>query len=66
MKQAFYRVGNHIINQYEVRRVELLKGKPCPDGCIAIPRATIYFKDGTKITVASTQVSLFVKGLMEF
>lgn len=32
MKQAFYRVGNHIINQYEVRRVELLKKKPCPEG----------------------------------
>lgn len=63
-KKAFYRIGNHIVNQYEVRRVELLKPKACPDGCIPIPKATIHFKDGSKIHVTSMKVPSFIEFLV--
>lgn len=64
-KKAFHRVGNHIVNQYEVRRVEILKGASCPEGCGAIPKATIYFKDGSKITVTSKHIPTLIVRLME-
>jgi hypothetical protein len=63
-KKVFHRVGNHIINQYEVRRVELLSGKVCLEGCEAIPKARIWFKDGTKIEVTSKHVPTFIQYLL--
>lgn len=64
-KKAFHRVGNHIINQYEVRRVEILKGASCPEGCEAIPKAAIHFKDGSKITVTSKHIPMLCARLLE-
>lgn len=63
-KKVFYRLGNHWINQYEVRRVELLKPTArCPKTCIPIPKATIWFKDNTEITVTSKRVPAFLCAL---
>jgi hypothetical protein len=63
-KKAFHRIGNHIVNQYEVRRVELHKPKACPDGCVATPKATIHFKDGSCIQVTSVRVPAFIEFLI--
>lgn len=64
-KKVFHRVGNHIINQYEIRRVELLKGASCPEGCESIPKGAIYFKDGTKIIVTSKHIPMLIARLLE-
>ena len=63
-KKVFHRLGNHIINQYEIRRVELLKPRTCPEGCMPIPKARIIFKDGTKLEVRCKRVPAFIEYLL--
>ena len=63
-KKVFHRIGNHIVNQYEVRRVELLRPRACSEGCVAIPKARIWFKDGTKLEVTCKRVPTFIEYLL--
>ena len=63
-KKVFHRLGNHVINQYEIRRVELLPPKRCPEGCVAIPKVRVWFKDGTKLEVTSERVPTFIEYLL--
>lgn len=63
-KKVFHRIGNHIINQYEIRRVELLAPRKCPEDCMPIPKARIWFKDGTKLEVRCKRVPAFIEYLL--
>jgi hypothetical protein len=54
-KSVFYRVGNHIVNQYEVRSVEVLKptaGK--------LPKVLVTYKNGDSTVIVSKGVPKFI------
>lgn len=57
MKQVFKRVGNLVVNQYEVREVRLCNPRYC------YPKVQITYKDGTKATASGSNVPSFVKWL---
>lgn len=59
-KPAFYRVGNRLINRYEVR--DVLIQEPQPFG---YPRAIVTYKDGTKVKVAGTRVPMFITWIQD-
>ena len=59
-KSAFYRVGNRLINRYEVR--DVLIQEPQPFG---YPRAVITYKDGTKVKVVGTRVPMFITWIQD-
>lgn len=64
-KKAFHRVGNHIVNQFEIRRIEVLKPtRSCPIGCVPISRAKIVFKDGTAVLVQHEHVKQLMHALL--
>lgn len=57
-KPAFYKVGNYIINRYEVRQVRLIEPNP-------YPAAIVTYKDGSRIKVTGTRVPMFVNWVLE-
>jgi len=60
MKPAFFRIGERIVNRYEVREVQL-----GAETTTCAPTATVTYKDGSKVKVRGCRVPLFVEWILD-
>jgi hypothetical protein len=60
-KPAFFKVGNRVINRYEVREVNLRE--PVPS--IGYPRAIVTYKDGSRVMITGSRVPMFVTWILD-
>lgn len=59
-KPAFYRVGNRVINRYEVREVRFIEASGA-----CYPQAEVTYKDGTKVKVTGSRVPMFIDWILD-